>query len=240
MWRNQKLIFNFMKKLFLSIAVLAAGTASYAQIGQGSILLGGSLAFSSTGEQTNKTVAGGVTTETKTPGFSNWNFSPRVGYFLSDNLAVGLDLGLGQSHVKTVTNGTAEEKVSSFNLDLGLFARYYMNISDNFYFFGQARVGYRSSSYQDRMPDPANANTLIDGPEVTSNTFGIGITPGLTYFPSPKWGVDFTLGGIIDFSSTTSKSEMPNNGGSAESSGSQFGLGFGLNPGLGLHYYMGR
>ncbi|MES2688985.1 MAG: hypothetical protein V4658_01195, partial [Bacteroidota bacterium] len=126
-----------MKKLFLSMAMVAAGAAAYAQIGQGTLMLGGGLNFDMTGEQTT-TITDPSAGDVKTPGYTNWNFTPRVGYFLTDKFVVGIDLGLGQTYRGTATSGTETENYSSFDLNVGVFGRYYIDISDNFYFFGQA------------------------------------------------------------------------------------------------------
>lgn len=230
------------------MAMVVAGASAYAQIGQGTLMLGGSLGFNSTGEQTTK-ITNPNAPDVKTPGYSNWNFSPRIGYFLTDDIALGIDLGLGQTYRgnTTSTNGDKTDTYSSFDFSVGVFGRYYMNLSDNLYFYGQARVGFTTSSYTELDPAPSDPGALQDGDKVTNNQFGIGITPGLTFFPAPKWGVDFNLGGIINFASNTTKVETPVGPPPAnatisdrETTRSDFGIGFGLNPTLGLHYYMGR
>lgn len=226
------------------MAMLTAGAAAYAQIGQGSLMLGGELKFDMTGEKTTK-ITDPSAGDVKTPGYTNWNFNPKVGYFFTDNIVVGVDLNFGQTHRGTATSGTETETYSSFDMGLGLFGRYYMNISDNFYFYGQANVMYTSSSWTERDPG-TTAGSFQDGDKYTSSGLGIGISPGLTFFPSPKWGIDLGLRGLVNFSSTTDKVETPAGPGGAavsdtETTGSNFNIGFGtLAPTLGLHYYMGH
>lgn len=224
------------------MAMVVAGASAYAQIGQGSLMLGGGLGFNMNGESTTKTTDPSAPDVT-TPSYSNWNFTPRVGYFLTDNMALGLDLGLGQTYRGTTTSGSETENYSSFDFSVGVFGRYYANLSDNFYFYGQANVGFFSNSWTERDPG-ATAGSFQDGDKYSQTGLNIGVSPGLTFFPSPKWGVDFALQGILGFNSYTNKVETPAVGGVAvsdtETTGSNFNIGFGLNPSLGLHYYMGR
>lgn len=224
------------------MAMVAAGAASYAQIGQGTLMLGGSLGFNSTGEQTT-TITNPSAPDVKTPSFSNWNFSPRVGYFLADNLAVGIDLSLGQTYRGTATSGSNNENYSSFDLGIGVFGRYYVGISDNFYFFGQANIGYTTSSWTERVG--AGGGGFQDDDKNTVSGFNVGIAPGLTFFPSAKWGVDLTLNQILGLRMSTSKVETPadalgNQVSDTETKRTDFNIGLGLMPTLGLHYYMGR
>ncbi len=233
-----------MKKLILSLAFVAAGAVSYAQIGQGSMMLGGSLGFSSAGGGTTTATpgGGGASVSTDQTAVTNWNFSPTFGYFLTDNIAVGIRLGLGSSNRGQVTSTDTKttENISSFDLNAELFGRYYMEVGTNLYFFGDAGLGFGSSSWTDRTPDPTNVAALVDGNKNSMSSFGINIAPGLAFFPSEKWGIDFTLNRIIGFNMNTNTMEGPNNGGKLEVSTSAFNIGFGLNPSLGLHYYMGK
>src|SRR5690606_42166187 len=77
-----------MKKILLSVAVVATRVATQAQegtfgFGEGDVLLEGSLRANT---QDNK----GATLKT-----SEFNFSPKAGYFVTDKFAVGLGLNIG-------------------------------------------------------------------------------------------------------------------------------------------------
>ncbi len=228
-----------MKKLILSLAFVAAGAGAFAQIGQGSMMLGGSLGFSSAGGGTVKNTPPGTSVDLTAR--SNWNFSPTFGYFVTDNIAVGVRLGLGGTNrgQVTTTDGKTTENISSFDFNAEIFGRYYMEVATNLYFFGDAGLGFGSASWTDRTTD--GLDKLKDDDKNSISSFGINIAPGLAFFPSEKWGIDFTLNRIIGYNMTTTTRETPAPGSvKTERSTSDFNIGFGLNPTIGLHYYMGK
>jgi hypothetical protein len=233
-------------KMF-AVASMVAGTvlSANAQIASGSLMFGGGLGANITTESTTKTTATGLTIpDQKTPGFTDWNFTPTVGYFISDGLAVGLALNISSTNVgsATTTDGKTTENIASSGLGVALFARKYMEVSDNVYFHTQAGLSYSSGSFTNRVPD--GADKLKDGTKTSFSNIGLNITPGLTYFVSPKWGIDLSLNNILGYNMTTTKTESPAAGlipaTTTETSGGGFSIGAGLTPTLGLFYYMGK
>jgi outer membrane protein len=229
-------------KMF-AVAGIVAGTvlSVNAQVSKGSMMFGGSLGANITMESTTK-VTGAA--DVKVAGHTDWNFSPTGGYFIADGLAVGLALNVGSSFMKTVTtlDGKTNENVSMSTMGFGLFARKYMEVTDKVYLHGQAGLGYASGSATDRVTD--GADKLKDGAKISSSSMVFDITPGITYFVAPNWGIDFSLNNIIGYSSTTSKTETPAAGliaaSTTETTGGTFNIGAGLTPSLGLFYYMGK
>lgn len=227
-------------KMF-AVAGLVAGTvlSVNAQVSKGSMMFGGSLGANITMESTAKTTGAPVAiADVKTPGHTNWNFSPTVGYFVADGLAVGLALNVGSTFNKTVTttDGKTNENVSTSNMGVALFARKYMEVSDKVYLHGQASLIYFSQSSTDRVAD--GLDKLKDGTKTTGTGIGVELTPGITYFVAPKWGIDFSLNNILGYTMTTAKAEL--SGISSETTGGTFNIGAGLTPSLGLFYYMGN
>ena len=229
-------------KMF-AVASMVAGTvlSANAQIASGSLMFGGGLGADIKSEGTTK-VTGAP--DLKTPGYTEWNFSPTVGYFLSDGLAVGLSLNLDSRfrNTRSSADGSKTENIMSSGLGVALFARKYTEITSGLYMHGQASLAYGSFSYTDRTFDGASA--LKDGAKGSGTNISIDITPGLTYFVSPKWGIDFSLNNILSYDMTTTKTESPAAGlfpaSTTETSGGGFSIGAGLTPTLGLFYYMGN
>lgn len=227
-------------KMF-AVASMVAGTvlSANAQIASGSLMFGGSFGADITLEKTTK-VTGAP--DVKNSGHTNWSFSPTVGYFISDGLALGLNLNIGSTFKKvgSSTDGKTKEHLSESNMGFGLFARKYMEISSNVYFHTQAGLGYLTGSFTDRVAD--GVDKLKDGNKTTTTDISLNITPGLTYFVSPKWGIDFSLNNIIGYTMTTEKMEGSGNttGITTETTGGGFSIGAGLTPTLGLYYYMGK
>lgn len=172
-----------MKKLILSaVAVFAFGFVN-AQEGQsfgfseGDIIVEGNIGFGSTNDKN---------TETKT---SSFNFNPKAGYFISDDLALGLDLGFGSNKSETMGTTTSDMSVVGF----GGFARYYfLDLGARFKTYGEFGIGY------------ATANDKIA--EVKYNTLGAGVTLGINYFITESFAINFALADILSY--TSSKADV--------------------------------
>jgi hypothetical protein len=233
-----------MKKLIFSLALVATGVASYAQISQGSLMIGGSLGFSSNdgGKITNTPAGGGASVSTDRTAKTEWNLSPTIGYFLTDNIAAGVRLNIGSSNEgqATSTDLKTTENVNSMNLGVELFGRMYKSVGSNLYLYADLGLGYQSKSYTDRDADPNDPAKLVDGSKNTISGLMVGLTPGIAYFPADNWAIDFNLNRILGFSSMTMKEEFPQNGGNNESTDTDFGVGIGLTPTIGVHYFFGK
>lgn len=228
---------NTITKMF-AVAGMVAATAfvSNAQTSKGTILIGGNAGFNSVGE--TKSTSGSVSVTV--PGYSTYSFAPEVGYFVMDNLAVGLMLDMNTSKVSlaTSTDGKTNEWVKQSAMNYGLFAKHFMSINNNLYYHGMLGVGMMSSTYTERNPKPGSASDLQDGIKHTSSGMGLTITPGLTYFLNSNWGLDISFSNLIQYASMTETQELNSN--KVETTSSTFGITAGLTPTLGLYYYMGK
>ena len=104
-----------------------------------------------------------------------FNFTPTVGYFVADNLALGLNGNLQLLG----GNSTYYGQTTYF---VGPFARYYRFVGggDKFALYGQGNVGYsHSSSDYERY-----------------NQGYVAIMPGLAFFPIPRFGLEASLRGL--------------------------------------------
>jgi outer membrane protein len=203
-------------------------------------MLGGSLGFSSTGGGTVESSGGGAPTiSNDLTARSNWNFSPTIGYFLNDNLAVGLRLGLGGTNRGqfVTADGKTTENVSSFDLGVELFGRYYKELGSSFYFFVDGGLAFTSASWTDKAQD--GLDKLKDDDKNSLSTIGLNVAPGVAFFPSEKWGIDLTLNRLVGFNMNSNTVEAVG-GRKTVASTTNFGIGGGFMPTLGLHYYMGK
>lgn len=164
-----------MKKLLLSAAAVMAfaftnaqETATTTGFSQGDVFITGSVGFGS--EKTG---------DAKTNSF---NFSPKAGYFVTSNIAVGLQVGLSSETDKVETPlGDVEDKQTA--LEIGAFGRYYFTPTRNFSFFGQLSAGYMSNKVEN------------DGaPEYKENGVNIALAPGVSYFVSEHIAFEATFG----------------------------------------------
>ncbi|TWI08078.1 outer membrane protein, partial [Flavobacterium cauense R2A-7] len=177
-----------MKKIILSVAAVFAFGFANAQeevkeakgfgFSKGNIMVEGNLGFS-TGKSTDS-FGGTDTEETKT---SSFNFNPKAGYFLTDKIAVGVELNLasGKTEVTDMTvtpNVTNEGKTNSFGA--GVFARYYfLDLGQRFKTYAEAGLGFGSQKWE------------TNGTETRKDSnFGLGIDLGMNYFVTEKMAIN--------------------------------------------------
>ena len=194
-----------MKKLlFAAMAVFAFGIANAQEGDNGSFSKGDIFISGSFGFGSQKYTAEGNYKE------NSFNVMPRVGYFVSENIALGLGLGYSSSSVQETENAD-KDKVNTIAAQA--FGRYYFTPASQFSVFGQLSVEYASVDY-----DP-----------VKVNGFGVGLAPGVNYFLSKHFALEASWG-ILSYA--TAKADFDG----AESS-TDFNLGLDLdNINLGLVY----
>lgn len=198
-----------MKKLIFAAAALFAFGVSNAQEKEGSsegfkngdIFLSGSFNVGS-----SKYTDAGNYKET------SFSVAPRVGFFVTDNIAVGGFLGYSSSKV-TPTEGADDVKVNA--LSVGAFGRYYATPASKFSVFGQLGAALTSVNY--------------DTADYKVNGFDIELAPGVSYFLNSNFAIEASWGAL---SYSTAKADTDG----AESSNS-FNIGLDLeNINFGLLY----
>lgn len=182
------------KGLFISFFLLFATFMLTAQTEQGNILISGSSDFELSG-QTSKTKADdGDGDPTK---YFDFSFHPMGGYFVIDNLAVGLDLPTGVSRTKF----NDDTKYVNTWIIFAPFARYYF-LSDNLRPFGQVSFG-----------GGADNDTYIDTDgSKTKDPYGVfllNVAGGASWFVNEYVAIDATL--AYDLYRTKAKENNANN-----------------------------
>ncbi len=208
-----------MKKIILSAAALFVVALSSAQetstntgggddlgFAKGDIFMSGSIGYR--GESTGDFK------------FNQFNISPRLGFFVSDNIAVGAMIGY-----ESTTNDTFIEvlddsaEITENMLTLGAFGRWYASPASQFSFFAELGLNYNTMNSETEG---------IDG-ELKANGFEIALTPGVSYFISTNFAMEASVG-VLSYE--TSKPDADG----AESTDT-FELGFNLSQiNLGLVY----
>ncbi len=158
-----------MKKLLFAALAVFTMTFTNAQDGgfaNGDIFISGSFGFSSSSQGDIKS--------------SSFGFTPRVGFFVSDNIAVGARFGLTTGKVET----PLEEDVKTNAFAVGAFGRYYFNPSSKFSIFGEAAFNYNSSKVE-----LGSAETKVDG-------VSVNVGPGVSYFLSDNFALEAFWGAI--------------------------------------------
>ena len=163
-----------MKKVLLSaVALLAFGFANAQEeekgnggFAKGDVFVSGGVGFNS-----------GKQGEFKE---SNVTFSPAVGYFVAENIALGARLDIMSGKEEAFG---AEDKMSSFGAEV--FGRYYWTPASQFSVFGEAAVGFGNSKME-----------YAGGGEDKYKTFGINAGVGVSYFLNSNWAIEAGWGAL--------------------------------------------
>jgi hypothetical protein len=192
-----------MKKyIFVAVLALFAFNSAQAQVSQGRVMVGGNFGLNQN--------SGGNGTST------SLSFNPSVGFFITDNIALGAGLiATSNSTTQTFLNTTTRNSTTA--IGLAPFARYYGEIVEKFYWFGNGGIAISSASTRTTVN-----NTTTVGPANTLFQFNLG--GGLAFFPSEKFQVEMAYN-VLSFQSV-------GDGGSS--------VGFGLNtfaPSFGFRFF---
>lgn len=159
-----------MKKVFLSIALITAFGVANAQEGfsKGNTFLTGSLGISSENDKDSDAKSNSTA------------LSVGAGHFLSDHVAVGINVGFGSA--KTTESSLTTEETSV--MTAGAFGRYYFSPKSKFSMFGHLGVNY--ASLTDKTTNPDLKVTGMD----------IFAAPGFNYFVSKNLSLEAVIGRI--------------------------------------------
>ena len=169
-----------MKKMIAVFVLCAfAYSLSLGQTSKGRVLLGVSSNFSIpgigneiTGSGSNLLTIGHTTVKSKSDSFDDsdptkitgLNLLPKIGFFVIDNLAVGLDINLATT---TSKSGSSDDKYTMSLLSAGPFVRYYIPSENVLPFFeaggsfGAITTKYKSGGNESK--DKSGANTFWGG-----------------------------------------------------------------------------
>lgn len=230
-----------MKKTLFAALFLSIGTLSaQAQISAGTKLLTGAINYSQGNTDDNSAGNYNSTYERKARSFY---VNPSLGYFVADNLAIGVEGGLSLS--KTITDRSSgggfgnqffreelEEKTRM--LSGGLFGRYYRFIGDKVALYGQLGGGYQNTYFTNQLRQQGDT---FSGSGRQEGIYA-NLLPGVVFFPTNKLGLELQLQGM-SYSRLTEK--RSGNSSASDYTSSGFNFGFGLSSlRVGISLYLGR
>jgi hypothetical protein len=222
-----------MKPIITTLVILFTfAFSAHAQINKGNWLLGGDISGGSGNQKDTKA-------DTLFSKYSGLTLTPRIGWFVGNNWVIGVAPSYsGNSYESSGVNGQIYHSTS---FSIAPFVRYYKSIHEKWAIiteFNGINLTTSSSNRED-------INTLQKY-EYSLNSYQIGlyIRPGLTYFLSPKVGIEASLGsigfGYTRFNRTTKLSGVTTE---LEDSSSGFNGSISLsslvqNLSIGLHIYL--
>lgn len=177
-----------MKKLLLGLFVIAAISVN-AQIEKGKKFAGINFNAGKTGGFVSNS-----STVTASQSVFSFRFLPKVGMMLSDNL--GLGIAMGYDYKKTTTPndlGTYTQIERDGKFLITPFLRYYKNVTEKFYLFGQAALPISVGSHKQlKLNDKANGT--VDDYPTTNISYGFDISLGANYFITDRIALETTFG----------------------------------------------
>ncbi len=157
------------RTLLIAASILCVGLV---QAQDNKLWLGGSAMFNNYSNDAKTKISGG-------------NFSPELGFFINEQIAVGLSLDITGNKVEeknqniTVTTKTNEFAVMPF-------FRYYNELSENCSLYGQLAAGFGSG----------NSEVTGSGYKDTYSFFSAGISPGVQYWIHKNWSINAEWGAL--------------------------------------------
>lgn len=151
-----------MKRIPVVILLLTIVSSCYLNA---QLFTGGSIGLSTSGGKQDY----GAGEQDKTS-YMNLDFSPMVGYFLSDNLAAGLKIQLSMDKTTTppFTEGGDETVNTETEIGFVPFVRYYAVTFDKFSLFGQVQAGVTMGTEKTKT-----GSTEVEGPKTTTILFNV-------------------------------------------------------------------
>ena len=189
-----------MKHYLLGLLALATTSAAQAQISAGTVLLGGNIGYR---QQLAK-----VTATDFRPAYEDRlrqiTLSPTAGYFVADNLVVGVQINWQQEVHKypaivpvVISPGPGQPTAAVLygenttrRLQVGPFARYYRFVGAKAAFYGQAGVGYAATTYEDKPP------VYFGNADSGNSGFYGQLSPGFVYFPTSLFALELGMRGL--------------------------------------------
>ncbi|QXP59342.1 outer membrane beta-barrel protein [Olleya sp. HaHaR_3_96] len=129
---------------------------------------------------------------------SSYTINPKAGYFITDDLAIGLDLSysFGKSETEEVSQSSNIEDKTIMG---GVFLRYYfLNLGKRFKIYGELGGGYVTSE------------TGFESDPEKSNGLQSNLTLGLNYFVKENIAISFVLADLVKYKSITYEERFNN------------------------------
>ncbi|MCH4823628.1 transporter [Gramella lutea] len=172
----QNFIITFLLFLF-SLLVSAQETTEKFNIVKGTIGLGGSIGINTNSAESNSYEGKGF----------GFGISPEAGYFLSDNLSLGVMLGFNYySSENTRSNELQESTSSTFTIEP--YLQKFFSVSKSLALSLTGSVYYSRNWYEYQNTNCLNCSNT------DRNNYGIAIRPGLSYLLSEKFSLDADIG----------------------------------------------
>ncbi len=202
------------RKWFFTLVLAGVTMAAGAQFSKGDRMVGASVAsvvYNSGSSDISVAQIGDNVSKITSYSLS---VSPSMGWFISENTAVGAVLNINPSGNKTTyeQNGTTyqSDKSNSFNIGLGGFVRHYLKNTGSLLPFGQFGFNIGISSLKTEGffyggTGPTAYKLTYDGSSSGGFYANAGLQAGFTKMTGENAGLDFSIGYIYGYNKHTFK-----------------------------------
>ncbi|GAB3199409.1 hypothetical protein ABID22_002329 [Pontibacter aydingkolensis] len=178
-----------MKKIFFTVLCFVLVQLSFAQIPQGSWTATGTLGYTS---RTEEAKSGNVELNRQ-----SYQVSPGIGYFVTNNLELGLMAGYRYSEHDEKNSIMAGPSYTNYheikNYSAGVYARAYKFLVNNLAVYGQADVNYNFSDVSYKQVLSSFSKYELEN-KTETNYFSAAVRPGIAFFLSDKISLNATYG----------------------------------------------
>lgn len=203
-----------VRSSLVTFILLLINSFSIAQFKEGDKIVGASVGniFFNSGTQDADSPPIGSTTG-KVTGFGI-NISPSLGWFISEKTAAGFSFSLNPAKQKTSfeENGSTfqKDKINSFSISIGGFARNYFSSQGSFLPFGQAGISAGISSRNTEGffyggSGPTAYKETYEGKSSGGFFTTASLNLGVTKMVGENTGLDFSIGYNFSYSKNTIK-----------------------------------
>ena len=165
-----------MRNLLLSLTFIFSSSLLSAQFtGQGNFVIGSTFGLATASSKVSQSI-GGVSVQNPTS--TQLSVAPSIGYFIMDDLAIGIGMGYTFNQVEQSDGDSNDDS----DLLFGPFARYYLPVGTDMAFFLEGVFGFGNTSN----------NLIIAGApqQINTNILSIGIGPGFTIFSNSAFAIE--------------------------------------------------
>ncbi|MBL7934170.1 MAG: outer membrane beta-barrel protein [Bacteroidia bacterium] len=231
------------KQIIISTLILTSGILS-AQTSKGNFMLGGNI-----GHNFNETTNQDTSMARRRSQTANSSFAGSVsgGYFIKDNIAVGIVLGYSSNSSTFENEGitgnqpyTGKDSYHSNMISAGAFFRQYKMLGQSrFGLFYQVSGTYGVGDWNQTQKSQSGNNVVELNYSGKSSQLALNLNPGITYFVTNRIGLEATLG-YIGYSSQSGNNNR-STGFQSDTKTRQLNANFSLSSlSLGVRVYLGK
>ncbi len=172
-----------MKKVFLTLSLVAAAFFCQAQL-----FVGGDLGFSTKGGSLSGK-DGNTSISIDRPKTTTFEIVPTIGFMFNESIGIGLDFGYGVSNYKEKDEDYSyKESVNSWIV--APYFRWVFGQFDRVSLYADARINFGGDKYKVSETE-GNASVSFDGDKVSN--FGFNIVPGINFMISDNIALNAKL-----------------------------------------------